>query len=257
MACATLNLNHRSMEHWKPPKMPEIKTKHAVGYVRLSDRGADGTEVSLERQKSEIQKWCDSHGLTLVAVFEDVGQSGKKLTRKGLEAAIGECSLRGALLVAYSVDRIARDIRIMDRLKREGISFRALDFPEVSEYMLDVLMFVGGMYSILISGKMKSYHKNRKEKAAAGEMEPHPTPSNRPPVDVVAANAAKAREARQVNVRTKSGYAWAKIKPLLADGLSYRQIAANLNESGYLTPRQKPWTHVAVGRVVARCQGAA
>jgi DNA invertase Pin-like site-specific DNA recombinase len=254
MRRATNRIDHNPFDAWTRPDMPEIKTKFAVGYVRLSDRAADGTEVSLDRQRDEIGKWCKQNGLTLVAMFEDVGISGRKPVRKGLDSAISECAMRGALLVSFSLDRIARTPEVMDRLKTEKVAFRALDFPEVSELMLDVLMFVGSMYSRMVSNKMVTYHKNRKERAARGETTPHPIPSIRPDRGIVEKNMAKARATRQRNVETLSGYAWDRIKPLAERGLSHRQIAIVLNDAGYLTPRQKPWNHVAVGRVINRYQ---
>lgn len=230
--------------------MPEIKTKYAVGYVRLSDRGADGTEVSLDRQRDEIRAWCDRNGLQLVATFEDVGVSGRKSARRGLDQAIMECSMRGALLVAYSLDRIARSPKVLDRLKSERVAFRAMDFPEVSELMLDVLMFVNSMYSRMVSAKMKGYHQNRKERAARGEVTPHPIPAACPDREKARQTIGAARQAHVDKAAARNRYVWERIEPMHKAGKSTRQIATALNDGGFVTSRQKPWSHVAVSRVI-------
>ena len=247
---ATNKMFHHPMAGWSPPDMPGIKTKFAVGYVRLSDRGAIGTEVSLDRQRDEIKAWCDRNGLTLVATMEDVGVSGRKATRNGLDQAIMECSMRGALLVAYSLDRIARSPKVLDRLKSERVAFRAMDFPEVSELMLDVLMFVNSMYSRMVSSKMKGYHQNRKERAARGEVAPHPIPKGSPDRVKARQNIGAARQVHVDKSTARNRHVWTKVEPLHKSGKSTRQIAMALNDDGFVTSRNKPWSHVAVSRII-------
>ncbi len=237
---------------WKVIPVDTSKYRQAIGYIRLSDRGADGSEVSLARQESEIRRWCESNGLELVAVRSDIGKSGRKLNRNGLNEAISECALRNAILISYSLDRICRDRKILERLKNERVAFRAMDVPEANEMLLDLMMIFAEMYSKSVSTKMKAYHKNRRERAARGEVDPHPVPSHRPDPAAARETVAVAREAKSKKAATRNNYAWAKIKPMVADGKSHRQIARELNEAGFVSARNKPWSHVAVARIVAK-----
>jgi DNA invertase Pin-like site-specific DNA recombinase len=224
--------------------------KAAIGYTRISDRGANGSELSLQRQAEEIQAWCIRNGYELVDTFSDVGKSGRKLQRDGLHSAIKECSLRKATLIAFSLDRIARDQKVLERLKAEKVAFRALDVVDASEISLDMLMFFSKMYSQMVSAKMKRYHLHRKELVEKGVAKPHPLPEAKPDPIKSRANAEKARAKHVQQSKTRNDYAWEKIEPLHKDGLSTRVIAKNLNEKGFYGASGKPWNHVSVCRII-------
>lgn len=228
------------------------QVKTAVGYVRLSDRAATGNEVSLARQEAEIRAWCDRMGLKLASVHCDIGKSGRKLNREGLDSAVAECSLRGAVLVAYSLDRVARDRRVLERLQAERVPFRCLDLPEMNETLLALVQFVGEIYTRNISDKMKSYHKSRKEKAARGLCEPHPTPKYSPDAETARRTIAHARETRVARTQKRAGYVWEHIKPLVESVTSLHEIAARLNDEGVTAPRGGPWYAAGIARIVSR-----
>jgi DNA invertase Pin-like site-specific DNA recombinase len=235
---------------WEPIPVDTTKYRQAVGYIRLSDRAAREGETSLERQESEVRAWCQANGLELVAVCSDVGKSGRKLNRAGLHQAIGECSLRNAVLVAYSLDRIARDRKVLDRLKSERVAFRALDVPEVSEMWVDMMLFFNGLYSRMVSEKMAKYHAHRKEMVARGEAAPHPVPTARPNRETARKSIESAREVHVSKARTRKAHAWERIRPMYESGMSTRAIAASLTGSGFVSSRGKPWNHMAVARII-------
>lgn len=248
---ATDNTNI-SVFRWEVIPVDTTKTRQAIGYVRLSDRAARGDECSLERQENEIRRWCVANGLELVAVRSDVGKSGRKVKRAGLDDAISECALRNAILVSYSLDRIARNPKVLERLKNERVAFRALDVPQANEMHIDMMMFYAKFYSDQISHKMKSYHAARRESAARGETTPHPIPSHRPDPSVARSTMAAARAVRDQKAATRNGYVWNRIEPMVAAGKSFRQIANELNQAGFVSSRNKPWSHVAVARIIAK-----
>lgn len=237
---------------WEVIPVDATKTRQAIGYVRLSDRAARGDECSLERQENEIRRWCAANGLELVAVRSDVGKSGQKLNRAGLDDAISECALRNAILVSFSLDRIARNPKVLERLKNERVAFRALDVPQANELMIDLMMIFAKMYSDQISHKMKAYHKSRKEAVARGEASPHPVPSPCPNPAAARSTMAAARAVRDQKAATRNGYVWTRIEPMVAAGKSFRQIANELNQAGFVSSRNKPWSHVAVARIIAK-----
>lgn len=235
---------------WEPIPVDTKKYRQAVGYIRLSDRAAREGETSLERQENEVRAWCKANGLELVAVCSDVGKSGRKLNRAGLHQAIGECSLRNAVLVAYSLDRIARDRKVLDRLKSERVAFRALDVPEVSEMWVDMMLFFNGLYSRMVSEKMAKYHAHRKQLVARGEADPHPVPTARPNRETARKSIESAREVHVSKARTRKAHAWERIRPMHESGMSTRKIAESLTESGFVSSRGKPWNHMAVARII-------
>lgn len=221
----------------------------AVGYCRLSDRGSNGAEVSLQRQEQQIRAYAAANGFELIEIFTDAGVSGRRSSRRGLNSAISEAALRRCTLISYSLDRIARDRRVLDRLTRERITFRCIDAPGVNESQLAMMLFLAEQYSASVSAKMKNYHESRKQRAARGECLPHPVPSYRPDGESARQTVAIARSVASNNASVFGGYAWTRIKPCLDSGMSYRETARVLNEAGYRSARGKSWSHVMIMRI--------
>lgn len=89
--------------------MTKIAAEHVVGYVRVSLAEMAENGHSLANQRARIESYCSNSGLTLDAVYEDRGASGKSLDREGLRAALVAVK-RGAGLVVAKMDRLSRDV---------------------------------------------------------------------------------------------------------------------------------------------------
>lgn len=82
----------------------------AVLYVRVS---TDEQALGPEAQRTAAQRWCESRGVQLVAVCEDLGVSGGAPLDKcaGLLSALRELEAHGAgVLLVAKRDRLARDV---------------------------------------------------------------------------------------------------------------------------------------------------
>ena len=93
----------------------------AVGYVRVS---TDEQSLGPEAQRTAIEKWAQSRGVRVAAVFEDHGVSGGAPAEKrpGLLAALAALRENGAgLLVAAKRDRIARDTVIVAMVEQAAV----------------------------------------------------------------------------------------------------------------------------------------
>ena len=79
----------------------------AVGYVRVSTdmQAADG--LSLDAQRAAIKSYCESLGLRLLQIHEDV-ESGGKADRKGLARAL---ATNADVVVVLKFDRLSRSIK--------------------------------------------------------------------------------------------------------------------------------------------------
>jgi len=87
--------------------------KVAIGYIRVS---TDEQSLGPEAQRAAIEKWAQSRGVRVAAVFEDHGVSGGAPAEKrpGLLAALAALRENGAgLLVAAKRDRVGRDTVIV------------------------------------------------------------------------------------------------------------------------------------------------
>ena len=84
-------------------------SKVAVGYVRVS---TEEQSLGPDAQRAAIERWAQSRGVRVAAMFEDHGVSGGAPAEKrpGLLAALAALRENGAgVLVAAKRDRIARD----------------------------------------------------------------------------------------------------------------------------------------------------
>ena len=126
------------------------KATAAVGYVRVStaDQAAEG--VSLEAQREKIKAYAALHELELIAVHADEGISGKRAdNRPGLQKALEVACDREAVLVVYSLSRLARSTRdcitIAERIEKCGA-----DLASITE-KLDTTSSMGRFFFTLMA----------------------------------------------------------------------------------------------------------
>ena len=106
-------------------------TKHAIGYVRVSTEQQATEGVSLEAQAARIRAYCELNDLDLAATYVDAGLSGKRSdNRPQLQAALDHATKAGAVLVVYSLSRLARSTRdtlaIAERLEKGNADLASL-----------------------------------------------------------------------------------------------------------------------------------
>lgn len=87
-----------------------VKSRRAVGYVRVSTdmQATDG--LSLDAQTAAIEQYCSLHGLKLASIYKDV-ISGAKAERPGLKEALESLHRSADVLVVLKFDRLSRSIR--------------------------------------------------------------------------------------------------------------------------------------------------
>jgi DNA invertase Pin-like site-specific DNA recombinase len=97
------------------------QTTAVLGYIRVS---TDDQTLSVDAQRARLTAWCIERGLTLAAVYEDIGVSGGAQLdkRPGLMAALDALE-PGTALVAVKRDRLARDT--MNAAMIERLALRA------------------------------------------------------------------------------------------------------------------------------------
>ena len=100
----------------------------AVGYVRVSTSKQGQSGLSLEAQRDQVATQCQSLGLDLANIYEDVGVSGATPVagRQGLLAALTEAkALEATHLVVAKLDRLSRSpfilLTIENELGRSGM----------------------------------------------------------------------------------------------------------------------------------------
>src|SRR5688572_7529178 len=84
-----------------------VLPRHVIGYIRVS---SDEQYFSVEAQCADLEQWCCTRRVPLIAVYTDVGMSGAAPLEKrpGLLAALAALTCGASLLVVRR-DRLARD----------------------------------------------------------------------------------------------------------------------------------------------------
>ena len=122
-----------------------------IGYVRVSTSGQVDDGVSLEAQRVKIEAYCSLNDVELVATYTDAGLSGGRSdNRPALQEAIKHACKIGAVLVVYSLSRLARSTRdtleiaeSLDRSKADIVSLsERIDTTSASGKMVFRLMAV-------------------------------------------------------------------------------------------------------------------
>jgi DNA invertase Pin-like site-specific DNA recombinase len=189
-----------------------------IAYCRTSKDGGE-KGVSIEDQEHQLRAWAAARGVE-ITVQHDAGQSGSRMeNRPGLQAALAEIETgRAGGIVAIKLDRLGRDavdvLGLAKRAKAEGWRLVSLDVgldsadPVVGEMVMGMLA-VAAQFAL---GRMTEVNRET-------------------------ANQLR-RAGRPRNQFTKADTEIAdQIVAMRDDGMSYRQIAADLQERGVPTVR--------------------
>ena len=112
--------------------MQAVGRMPAVIYTRVSPRPKSKMErnESIELQTERCEAYCKANDYKLLSKHEDRELSGTSIERPGLIGAIAEACTNKAILVVYSLSRLARNtkdaIEIMEQLRESGASIASL-----------------------------------------------------------------------------------------------------------------------------------
>ncbi len=209
------------------------KPARAVGYIRVSTARQASEGISLAMQRSRIEEWCRVHGYELVAIHEDAGISGKRVTtRPGLRAALEQACEERAALVFYSMSRLSRSLRdmlaISDRLREAGADLVSLTesidtTAPAGELTFHLLAALSQFERKLIVGRIKDALALKRER---GEH------LGRAPRGMKVAEDGKLVPDGSDGLKIAE-----RARELRRDGLSLRGIAKQLTTEGYRPER--------------------
>ena len=217
----------------------------AVGYIRVS---TEEQSLGPEAQRSAIEKWAESRGVRVAAMFEDHGISGGAPAEKrpGLLAALAALRENGAgLLVAAKRDRIARDTVIAAMVeqaaKRAGAVLTTADGASDGVGPEGQLMRgIVDVFAAYERGVIKS-----RTKAALGVKKSRNERVGQVPYGYTLA-ADGIHLAEDANEQT----AIEKIRGLRASGLSLRGVTAECARLGLVSRAGKPFQLTSIAHIL-------
>jgi len=217
--------------------------ERAIGYIRVSTSRQASEGVSLESQRQRIEAWALANGYSLADIFTDAGISGRRADkREGFQAAISAAIEHRAALVVYSLSRFARNTRealeYSERLEKGGANLVSLSeridtTTAAGKMVFRVLSALAEFESDIISERVSENMQYAKAQGRRVGAVPYGYS--------LAADGKHLveNEAEQNNIRL--------MRELRSEGLSLRQIAAELESRGIVTKTGKAhWTPRAI-----------
>ena len=210
---------------------------HAALYIRLSKEDeSEGPSQSVQNQESLLREFVQQHRLSVYDTYVDDGWSGTNFDRPSFQRMIADIEARKVnMVITKDLSRLGRDyimtghymeryfpehrvryISLLDGIDT-GVDSTANDITPFRAIMND-------MYAKDISKKIKSVKRDKQRKGQFIGGKPvygykmHPTEKNKIVIDEGAAPTVR------------------RIFGMALDGMSCRQIAAQLNAEGVPTP---------------------
>jgi site-specific DNA recombinase len=208
-----------------------------VGYVRVSSVNQVENGAGLAIQKKRIAEFCKEKGFELARFYEEKGVSGTVRDRPALLSLLKDCE-EGKIkrVVVFRHDRLAREITtaiwIETQLKKYDIELSSVLDPELDTSdplqaaFRNIIHVFSQLEKELIVFRLR---EGRIDTAENGKKACGALPFG----------YSKTGDALEIN--PKESEFVEKIFHWAAKGLSYSKIAENLNKTGMLTRRGKPF----------------
>ena len=231
------------------PQTKPAKRTRAVIYTRFSPRRNADESESIETQLDLRRAYCRRKGYLIAGEFEDRALSGADEDRPGLWSAI-DALRSGVILVAYKLDRLARDVYLSELIQRETAKRGAI-----------IETVEGG-----VNGDSPENRMVRQVLQAFAEYE-------RKVIAIRTRVAMLRHQATGRRMSAKLPYGWTedpddparmvrdadeqaiirRIVQLDAEGLGLREIARELDDDGTLC-RGGQWHHSTIKTILDRAQ---
>jgi DNA invertase Pin-like site-specific DNA recombinase len=213
-----------------------------VAYYRVSTEQQGRSGLGLEAQRKAVLDYLNGGRWKLLGEHTEI-ESGKRTDRPALAEAMRTCKLLGATLVIAKLDRLSRDAHFLLGLDKAGVDFVCADMPEANRLTIGLLAVVAQHEREQISARTKAALAAAKARGVKlGGVRP-----NQRPLDHRLGTAALQRAADEFAAQVAP-----VVTELRGDGMSLRQIAAELSRRGVRTMRGGVWTAAAVRNVLQR-----
>lgn len=220
----------------------------AILYTRVSTAVQVSEGVSLEAQETKARGWASANGYEVAGVFSDAGISGKRTAnRPGLQAALSAvCSARGNVLVVYSLSRLARStkdaISLADRLEKAGCDLVSLTeridtTSAAGKMVFRMLAVLAEFERDLVSERTRAALSF---KAARGER-----------VGEIPYGFTLAADGVMLVKNEREQATITDLRAMRAAGLTFQEIAEELNVRGVTTKKGRVWTWQTVRKAAA------
>jgi site-specific DNA recombinase len=238
----------KSRQHHADPGTPRV----GVGYVRVSTEGQADRGVSLDAQAEKIRAMATVHDVELIDIIVDGGESGKSLSRPGIERLLGMVERREIQVVIIAkLDRLTRSVRdlaeLLERFQRRGVALvsvgESLDTGSAAgRLVLNVMASVSQWEREAIGERTKDALRHKRAQGLRAGNVPF--------------GYSLAEDGQTLVPRDEEQQVLAYLRQLGDRGLSQRRIAAHLNAVGLRTRSGSEWRHQYVANLLEQTSPA-
>jgi DNA invertase Pin-like site-specific DNA recombinase len=231
-------------------------SKTLVAYLRVSTKKQGQSGLGLEAQRTAVADYAAKEGCKVVAEYVEV-ESGKKAARPELAKALNHCRAAKAVLVVAKLDRLARNVAFLSGLMEAGVDFVACDNPTANKFTVHILAAVAEQEAKAISERTRvALAAAKKRGVKLGSARPgHWQGIENKRMAGSRRGVRRAAELRTQAATTHNSMAVAEALKLRQAGMSWFEVAAELNRRGLVTRRGNSWTKSSVFTVVKATAG--
>lgn len=222
---------------------------NAIIYARFSPRPNAAESDSIETQNDRCEAYCASKGLALLSKHEDRELSGKSAhNRPGLQAAIAAACDNKAVLVIYSLSRLARSttdaLSIAERLDKAGANIASL------HENIDTSCAMG-RFTFTIFAALAALEREVIAERTSDAMLRHQGIGRRMSWRAPFGWSDNGGDKSMLEVNEPEQRIIWLIRSKHKEGMGLREICRFLGESG-ITCRGGKWYHATVGNILRR-----
>lgn len=217
--------------------------KSYVSYLRVSTRmqGRDG--LGIEAQRNQVQGYVRDTGVILTEYVEV--ESGANDERQQLTLALAEAKRTGATLIIAKLDRLSRNVGFIFALRDSGVNFVCCDIPDANTLTI-------GLFAVMAQHEREIISKRVRDALAAKKAQGFKLggPMALTPEAIAKSVAVRQQKALE-NPQNRQA---TRLAQVLRQDHTLRQIADELNRSGYVTRNNKQFTAAGVQRLLERAE---
>lgn len=219
-----------------------------VFYTRVSTQEQGTNRNGLEGQYAALQAFAKSGGHEVLGVYSEVASGALGLEdRHQLRLALAHARQVKGLLMVSKLDRLSRSVAFISTMMAEGVRFAtAEDGLTVEPFMLHLKASFAEQERHLISQRTKAALQAKKARGEPLGAHTHK----------VKGDTARACALGRQALKDKALLFAQRIEPVIVrmvgQGMTYQQIADELNAQGNPTPRGGLWYASSVCNVLKR-----
>lgn len=216
----------------------------AVIYARYSSDRQQ--ESSIAVQIAECKKFCEAHGIKVVAIYVDEAKTGTDGDREQFQQMLQDAQLgKFNVVVVHRWDRFARNVELALSAKKElelcGVKVISTveNFDDTPE---------GDFFSLMSMGMAALYSKRLARESFNGQIENAKRGKAHAGIPLYGYEVVK----KQYRIVPKEAEAVQIMFRMIADGKSYRETVDYLNAQGYRRRDGRPLSYFLTDRLQNR-----